>query len=289
VLARRGTTLVELVVALALLALVLGPAVSSLLRQQRTAARTEGVGEVESQRLAAVAPLAGALAGLAPAQGDVAPGEASDTSLGMRATVAVGVACGASPGATVLGPVDDGPGISGDAVRLRAGDSLWWYATASGWVARRIQEVRSVPGRCVGREADTASATSVVVGLADTVPAGAPLRITRPVRYVFYRASDGSLQLGLREWAEAIHGLGGPQPLTGPFLPHLVDGRRTGFRYFNASGAELASNVPDVSRIARIRLTLLTPERAGSRGADVVRRDSLDVPMVRTTIGVGAP
>jgi hypothetical protein len=119
--------------------------------------------------------------------------------------------------------------------------------------------------------------------LPDTLPRGAPLRATRIARYSFYRAGDGTWQLGISEWSDVLHAFAPPQPIAGPFARATSDGVRTGFRYYDAAGAELhdAGQGIDVGRVARIRVTLVAPERAGAAPARTFRRDSVDVALER--------
>ena len=71
-------------------------------------------------------------------------------------------------------------------------------------------------------------------------------------------ASDGSWSLGYREWSEATQRFAPPQPAVGSLLQR-GGGRRSGFRYFDAGGAELVpTTVPiDVRQIVRVRTTAL--------------------------------
>jgi hypothetical protein len=114
----------------------------------------------------------------------------------------------------------------------------------------------------------------------EVVPALAPLRITRQTRVALYRASDGTWQLGYREWNDAAASFAAPQPVAGPFARSAADGAFTGFRYFDATDIELHPDIDTSarSRIARIRFTALLVPSQGPLG--IVRppqRDSADV------------
>lgn len=276
---RRGATLAELLVALMLAAVVLGTATASLLRQQRTASALGRSGAADAQARAAVGALRVELAALAAGSGDLEPGQASDTALQLRSVVVSGLACADAAGtATFLSDPDDHGGrLSGPAPRI--GDSLWWFSGGPAqWRVRRIVASDSVWAPCALASMPAGPARRVVVAAPDSIAYGAPLRVVRPARYTFYRSGDGTWQLGLRDWLETASGFASPQPIAGPFV--LRAGKlRTGFRYFDAEGAELgiASQVAS-DRIARVRITVLVGDGRANTGSDpVVQRDSVDV------------
>lgn len=274
---RRGATLVELVVAMALATIVLGTAGASVMRQRRSAASQHARQRAESQIHAGVVIVAAALAGLSPAAGDLAEGQVSDTAVQLRAAMANGFACDSAIGQANIAAGDSGiAALSGIAAMPRAGDSLWWYGTSAGaWTARRISDVSPATTACPFAGLAAWPVLHIVIAGADTVPRGAPLRITRQVRYSVYKAGDGSSQLGLREWSEVLHGFAAPQPVAGPFVRVVGDGARTGFRYFSAGGAELPApaGAVDLARVARMRITML----ASDRTTGSLRGDSTDV------------
>ena len=74
---RIGATLVELVVALSLSAIVLGAAASSVLRQHRTTRVVTGEAATTAQLRAATGALSGELSVLSRGAGDIVAGEAA--------------------------------------------------------------------------------------------------------------------------------------------------------------------------------------------------------------------
>src|SRR6476469_2267769 len=90
---RAGTSLIEVIVALAMSALVFAAATSSLLQQQRTSLRVRSTTAADEQLRSATNLVAHELAHLDPLAGDIASGEARDTSIQLRATIAAGTAC----------------------------------------------------------------------------------------------------------------------------------------------------------------------------------------------------
>jgi prepilin-type N-terminal cleavage/methylation domain-containing protein len=276
-LSRRGVTLVELLVALALAALVLGTATTSALRQQRSHATIISTVGADAQIRAATQVLAGQLALLDPLAGDLMPGEAEDSVVQIRAPVAVSIACQKEIGAATLLPNDTGSVSFGGAVSSpRAGDTLWWLGDTA-WSAQEITSVQPVSASCSYPVVAVGVALRVVLAGQDTIEAGSPLRATRQTRYGVYRASSGDWQLGFREWNDSTHHFPAPQPMAGPLLLRNR-GRQTGLRYFDATGAELKSPI-DVKSIARIRITALSVAAVRDRLSDSVRVDSVDVAM----------
>ena len=278
---RSGATLAELLVALSLTGIVLGAAASSLLRQQRTAAVLGASAAGAAQMRAAFGALAVELAPLAAGSGDVVPGEATDTSLQVRTVVASAVACDEAAGrATFAGDGVSRPSEAVAALLPRAGDSLWWHAGAAngGWQGDVIVASDSVPAPCALDGAGLRARRRVTIGSRDTIRSGMHLRVTRPARYVFYRSGDGSWQLGLREWIEERRQLAPPQPFAGPFLrPGAAES--AGFRYFDATGVELEPGERGVEahRVARVRVSVVIPDRPGAATSARVVRDSIDV------------
>lgn len=288
-LTRRGTTLVELLVALVLAALVLGAATGSLLRQQRTTATLAGGAQSGAQGRAGGALLAAPLSLQAATSDDLADGEARDSALQLRTVVATGLACDRSAWIT-FATTDAAGGVVGIATAPRAGDTLWWLvADSARWLGRPLLDTRSDTARCAAAEAAGGAPVARPVQRLrtvsdDSVPMRAPLRITRIQRIALYRAGDGSWQLGLRDWSDAAHAFVAPQPAAGPFQRLAADGARTGLRYFDSSGAELGLDGQPVfgARIARVRLTMIAPSPGqGAPGSATPARDSVDVALRR--------
>jgi hypothetical protein len=295
---RWGATLAELLVALTLAAIVLGTATSALLRQQRIASELRGAAALDAQLRAATGAIAAELSSLGAASGDLVAGEAHDTALELRGLIAGGVACGDAVGAAILTESMGGSGDPGEpddaaaaadaadaqwGAEPRVGDTLWWYGgdANAAWHGGPVTAADGAVLPCPLTGAPARPVRRLVVSTADTIHAGAPLRVTRPVRYAFYRSGDGSWQLGLREWVAPARRFAPPQPFAGPFL-RRSGALRGGFRYFDAGGGELPIGAAgaDVGRIARVRLTVLALGRATGARRDSVRRDSVDAALL---------
>lgn len=270
-------TLAELVVAMTLAATILASASSVLLRQRRSAESHSARTRAELQVGAALGAASAMLTGLSSAAGDLATGQARDSALQIRAVVGTSVACDNGAGQVVIAAPDDTAGLTALATAVKAGDTLWWRAMDRGsWLARRVTDAAVGAGPCgAGSPGPLLRLTLAAV---DTVPRGAPVRVTRQTRLSIYKAGDGSWQLGVSEWSDVLHAFAPPQPVAGPFARVAAVGARTGFRYFDATGAELAAVTQSVSSasVARVRVTVVSLAE-GAGGASMVERDSVDV------------
>jgi hypothetical protein len=121
----------------------------------------------------------------------------------------------------------------------------------------------------------------IVFAAIDTVERGAPIRLTRQSRVSFYRAGDGTWQLGISDWSDALHAFASPQPVAGPLALTTPAGARSGFRYFDAGGSELPVGLHgvNVANVVRVRISVIAPVRNSAGRIESYRSDSLDVAM----------
>jgi hypothetical protein len=279
---RRGFTLAEITLALVLGALVLGlvSTIGSRL-QQRLALQADLLAAREQLTSAAeVLPID--LRGLSPNSGDIAPGEARDSSIQLRATITNAFVCAGTATTLVLAPYL-GSGGRSVAMTMQAGDTAWLLAdhdTGEVWRPVRLRGARPVLGSCSPPlDANGAKVFDVAhiwsADLADSAAAtiGAIARITRPIRFSFYRAGDGRWYLGLRSWNNATLQFNTIQPVSGPFAA-VSQNRGTRFQYFDDAGNRLLPTSGDIRGIARIEAILFSePSSRSLTGA----RDSLVV------------
>jgi hypothetical protein len=281
VLKRAGTTLVELLVALGLTAVLLAAATGSMLRQQRAVRWVGVLGAAESQAAHALRLLPDELSSLDAAVGDIVPGQASDSALELRAVVASSVSCDSSTAFVTLAPdVGPAPPLGGIARVPAAADTLWYHVDSLGWQPRAILAASPVTSACRRPDASSSATVRLTVNTPLDVGGGTPLRVTRHDRWVVYRATDGRWYLGVRDWNVAAARFNASQPVAGPFVRALRTGERTGFRFFDTLGAALVPNGTNEGAIARVRVTVLTSV-AASGVADTVRRDSVDAVLSR--------
>lgn len=267
----RAFTLAEVLITLALSALVLGIAVSVGTRlQHRLLAESARVAIAEQLSSAAqLLPLD--LHAASPVAGDVA--EARDSSLQLRATTGTGVVCGGSASSILIASFL-GAGARPLGLSAALGDTLWLLVDSDShdeWRPFRLSGTRRVAAACPPLDTAGAQLFDVahlwVADLRDSavVAPGAFVRTTRPVRYSFYRAGDGRWYLGVHSWNPATLQFNLVQPLAGPYASPLRGG--TGFRYFDASDGALPLGTADGRRVARVEMQLVA--EAGAPGLAV--------------------
>jgi prepilin-type N-terminal cleavage/methylation domain-containing protein len=278
----RGVTLVELLVALVLGGIVLAAAGGSMLRQQRGARWVEGLTGAELQMRPVLRSLADELTQLDASVGDVEAGQASDSSVQIRSVVASTLTCDtASATVTLIPASSSAPSLGGEARVPAAGDSLWVYRGDSlGWGGVAVTAVSRVTAGCALPSLAAGPALRLAVDAPTAVSGATPVRITRWERWVVYRAGDGQWYVGIRDWSTSTARFLAPQPVAGPFVRTLPSGARTGFRYFDGTGAPLVPDGTNERAIARIRVTTLSAAARNAPAASV-RRDSADAVLAR--------
>jgi hypothetical protein len=289
--ARPGLTLVELCIALTLGSLALCTITVIGARQQRLhlALAQRLAGARQLRHAAEILPID--LRAIDASEGDIVAGEARDSSIQFRATVAGGVICAVTGAEVALVPADARDGELYSALSSpRVGDTLWALADADSsqrWIPAGIVSSRTAAGRCAAGSAFVAPAealaASVVLSLSRDVGAlgigiGSPVRVTRLARYSIYHASDGGWYLGFRD-AAAGGGFDVIQPVSGPY-PSRTSFR---FRYWGDSGAPLPLPIDSTRRVLAVEITLAAlagdvgAAAAGLPRAATSRVDSLDI------------
>jgi prepilin-type N-terminal cleavage/methylation domain-containing protein len=256
---RTGHTLVELLVALAVGALVLGLGATIGFRHQRfhrdvviAVERAETI-----DQLVALMPIS--LRGIAPGEGDVAPSGARDTSLEFRAAIMGATLCDSGTAVVVAAPGDAPNRLASVLSRPESGDTAWFLDTSPAletWAPRVVTAAFDTSAVCrLGGSLPFGSAprTSVALRLSSPAPAGsAVVRVTRPWRYSLYRASDGGWYLGAKEWNPGSGKFNTIQPVAGPLVSASAGGMK--FRYLDSLGASLPAVPPDPRRIAAVEV-----------------------------------
>jgi prepilin-type N-terminal cleavage/methylation domain-containing protein len=271
---RRGFTLIEVIVAAALAALVGSTLFMTLRRQQRFYGSAAEMMQVRDQLRDAADVLAADLRGAAVARYGLPL--MTDSAVELFTTIGASVVCAAPSGRTLFMP----PAVPASGTVLTSllaspdtGDVALIYAMPGGipdsaqWVELRVASFgsRSLVASCPAATGFTSAADAAAKrsGYAltlttDPPPAvrkGAPVRFLRRARYSLYRSSDGNWYLGYRRCNAIGTSLCATiQPVSGPYLPFNKGGAADGglaFRYFDGDGAELtdASLSPTVARI----------------------------------------
>ena len=259
---RAGLTLVELLVSMTVGGVVLAMIAGIALRQQRVFGDLSDRNALSTQLRDAAATLPIDLHAVSPVAGDIR--DARDSALELRATIASAIVCDSSPSAVVLAPAGTLPVFASFTTPVEAGDTAW-VMDASGaverWSPARIASVATTGGAACAAGGPTLSpsaalAPRTVLTLAPAPAAipGTPLRVTRPTRYSVYKASDGSWYLGGRDWNNTLARFNGIQPIAGPLLSAASGG--LAFRYFDSTGAAIASPVSNAAAVALVRVEL---------------------------------
>ncbi len=276
---QRGFTLVELIVAIALAAIIFGAATTSLLKQQQSNRYSRALTDADAQLSASIGVLGEQLSSIDRGS-DLVDGEARDTALQIRAPIASALACtSASAIVTVSGDTSVVP-LSGMLSTPKLGDSLWWRADST-WHGALVTSVAGGSGSCTAPFAALDAQWRLGLSAPDTIPVGSMLRITRHTRYSLYHATDGTWQLGFRESSGIPARFAASQPVVGPLVPR-AGLRRTGFRYFDDTHTELlpsAAGVPAPS-VARVRVTVWSLLVGRRPGTDSLRADSIDIALL---------
>lgn len=290
---RRGVTLIELLVVLIVGGIALGLVASISLHEQRMIEDLAQASAISGQLRDASSILPIDLRGLDPGAGDIRTGQAGDTAIELRATIGSAVVCDTAPRSLVLAPAGSGSGTFGSfRTSVRAGDTAWLYVptdTSDEWRPFSIAYVSgAAAGGCVGAApqlADSDRALRRMKIVLDAPPSlngalGFPLRITRPMRYSLYRASNGLSYLGEKDWNDARRRFNIIQPVSGPFLAATF--QTPAFRYLDSAGNALATPVADLSSVALIQVDLRaqTPGWVRALGAAATvgaRGDSMSI------------
>jgi len=211
---RRGVTLLDLMVALVLAALLAAPLLRLMLGQQRLAVAAAERGSVRSSLVIAASFLTAAMREVATGQPDSDLLEVARDRLVFRAMRGIAIACARSADALLVPAASLPVGHPPRAVR----DSLLLLVEADSgavpdrWIARPIQAV-ATGGSCEGQPA-----LQITVPL-DSMAIGTRLLLPTPVRVFEVLEVRGYVQSGaLWLGARSVSGGESIQPVAGPFL-----------------------------------------------------------------------
>jgi len=271
--ARRGFTLLELIVATALAALVGSTLMMTLRRQERFYSSATEVMQVRAQLRDAADVLAADIRSAAVARYGLPL--MTDSAMELFTTIGSSVVCTVPAGKILFLPpprLASGTVLTSLLATPDTGDLALIYAMPAGepdsgrWVESRIAAfaTRSVSSSCPAPTGFTSGADAVgqagyAVTLASPPPSsvrkGSPVRFLRRARYSLYRSSDGQWYLGFRRCnAVGPSVCGTIQPVSGPYLPYERQGGNSSglaFRYFDSAGGEVVDALlsPAISRI----------------------------------------
>lgn len=262
---RRGVSIIEVMVAMVVAAVVLALITTIGVRQQRLFTDLADGVALSGQLREAAAILPIDLRAASVASRDIR--EARDTSIELRATIASAVVCDTITNGLVFAPPDSGASAYASYLTsIDVGDTAWVLMltdSVDDWRPFRIESVgTSSPRQCAASGphlSDGARALSrISIGLSTPPSMGAtigmPARVTRPLRYSLYRAGDGAWYIGERDWNTSAARFNTIQPVSGPFLSPAAGGLT--FTYFDSLGAPISAPVADPRGIAAIHVSL---------------------------------
>lgn len=266
VLTRPGMTILEIVIAMVVGGVVLALITNISIRQQRLFTDlTDGIAlSGQIREAATILPID--LRGVSVASHDIR--EARDTSIELRGTIASGVVCDTISNGLIIAPTSSGPSAYASYLTaIDVGDTAWVFTptdSVDDWRPYVVATAgTSLPRQCASRGPQLSDSVRVLsrvaIGLATrptslATAVGAPIRVTRPVRYSLYRASDGLWYLGEKDWSTSLARFNTIQPVSGPFLSAASGG--VTLTYLDSSAAPLATPVADPTKIAAIRIAL---------------------------------
>ena len=285
--ARRGFTLVELLIVIILLGIVGSAITTVVVRQQRFYRGANEILDTRGQIRQAAAILPTELRGMSSAGGDLRA--IGPQTLEFNAPIGTSIACqllngGAGTATQVaLPPVAvNGPAITSFLSTPAAGDLAFvyndngtvdnlgddsWTTTSISTAAGSVTSVNGI--NCIAPAAAyTVAADNTQPRLKITFASAPPnmsvgtvIRFARPVRYSLYRASDNRWYLGYEQLVTGPTGAAwtGVQPVSGPYLAGdagSVGDRGLQFRYFLQSGAEVTALPPTTTPIARVDIVV---------------------------------
>jgi prepilin-type N-terminal cleavage/methylation domain-containing protein len=285
---RRGFTLVELLVTIALLGVVGTIVAQMMMDQQRFYHATNEQMSGRRELRSAMSMVPPDLRGLSSVGGDILDFTTNEATF--RATSGAAVIC-AKPNAFTF----DVPPLNAARTTLTSwytqptvGDTLYAFRTDSmgaggdSWSAHRVTAIQANSGLCGGSpfldgaldNGKDRWRISVTPAIPDSVKVGSVLRFTRATRYQLTTGASGKSYLGRSErvngaWSAAL-------PIAGPFAASSSGASGVYLAMYDSLGAPVVA-VADARRISRIDVTFRTLGAAssGSVGGTSTPKDSL--------------
>lgn len=244
---RRGVTLIELLIAMVIAAILGAATLSLMMSQSRFQERSEGQRSARKVARSAISALANDLRMVDPDWGIEA---ASASSITVKVPYALGVICASTATLQTIAllPVDSlslyGPGYSGYATRGSTGV----YTPVAGGT---VTEVGALNNTCTGSPANvfaitapssapnqkTRQMTITTVG-ATPVAVGTPVMFYRRTSFYFGNSAQAGLTTRKALWRNYLDGGGGAVELAAPFDGDVA------FRFFENAATTATTTVP---------------------------------------------
>ena len=273
---RSGTTLVELLVALLVTAVMASATFRLIDRTQRFAQGTALLADQRGQLAGAALALRASIESVASADSEFVA--ASDSAVAYYAPVGHAIACALTSSSVDLAPSALASAVSltwwntspqpGDAIAL-FDDGAANGALDDRWMRAVVTAVTGLPNACQSTPFVDSIADAGKVGwrltisspVPTTVRRGAPVRISRVERFALYRSS-GEWMLGWTEWNPRTATWNVIQPVAGPLLPYAPVGRPSGVQltWLDSLGA-VAAWSPGGPPFHSLMLRLYAPTR----------------------------
>ena len=290
---RGGMTLIEIMISLVLVGIISGVIMRVIERQQRF---YNGVNQIMGQRgqlrqATSVLPID--LRSLSSVGNDILA--VTDSSIDFRVNVGSGVVCEKLVGGkeVVLPPLDLDNGqtlttwFGGSAPP--SGSTVWIYNDSSQagneediWQKLTLKDVHLDSSKCLtsvgfGSAADLGK-NRITLELTSTEPndpvtggpvsqyirVGAPVRITKRVRYALVKRADGKSYLAFADYDKDAADFKDFDLVSGPYDPRTsTSATGLGFRYYDVDGVEIAPNADDANRARIARIDLIARARTG--------------------------
>ncbi len=260
---RRGVTLVELLIGLAVALLVTLMAVSQAIRHRQAYDAISAELDLRARLRDASDIIAADLRGTSSVGDTIVL--ASDTAVEFYSAIGASTICTVVSPVRITLPPDtlaSGRTLSAWIMTPDTGDYVSVFGDSSslalaGWTRARITSFVTTPTStgCPAAAgllgpADVGAPRSYDLSVASPIPGnvrrGSPVRFVRRVRYDIYRGGDGKWYVGYRRCAAVCSPV---QPVSGPYESSV--GRPLTLRYFTRAGSLVAGSGPsnDVARV----------------------------------------
>lgn len=257
---KRGFAMHELLISLTVLSAVFALATHFAVRQMRVFRQVGEVAAARSQLQQVTEIVRNAFANVSPSTGELLV--AQDSATEIRMTTGISFVCGSAPGRVIIpAPGAAVAGLLSSFMRDPApGDrvsALFSDSAGATWLYLQVASPPQPEGPC-GSSPGIDSSWSITTVEPMSLPAGAALRFTRPLRLSLYKSSDNRWYLGAKDWNGLAQQFNAIQPVAGP-LSRYEDATDSGLRftYRDALGAELPQPV-DVGRVASVSVLART-------------------------------